>query len=149
VRFGKNVINISRLNDDIISVKREKGSGISGIKAQKVSRKLSNVVRKIVGNGMPSFEELQSLDNDEKDYLYKIVKSSDLLEKLNIPTPSKDEDEKDTHNFEIMKGQILAGNDNVELIKKFKVLLMKLMNRGKIPKSQAKDILLDLTESGF
>lgn len=149
VKFGKNVINISKLNDDIISVKREKGSGISGIKAMRVSKKLGNVMRKIVGNGFPSFEELQNLDTDEKDYLYKVVKASDLLEKLNIPTPSKDEEEKDIHQFELMKGQILAGNNNNELIKKFKTLLMKLMQRGSIPKSQAKDILLDLTESGF
>jgi hypothetical protein len=149
VKFGKNVINISKLSDDIINVKREKGSGISGIKSVRVSKKLGNVFRKIVGNGFPSFEELQNLDSEEKDYLYKVVKASDLLEKLNIPTPSKDEEEKDIHQFELMKGQILAGNNNNELIKKFKTLLIKLMQRGSIPKSQAKDILLDLTESGF
>jgi hypothetical protein len=149
VKFGKNVINIQRLNDDIVAVKREKGSGITGIKSLRVSKKLGNVFRKIIGNGMPSFEELQNLDGDEKDYLYKVVKASDLLEKLNIPTPSKDEEEKDIHQFELMKGQILAGNNSNELIKKFKILLMKLMYQGKIPKSQAKDILLDLVESGF
>jgi hypothetical protein len=149
VPFGRFVINTGKLNDDIISVKRPAGSGISGFKAMRVNRRLSNVIRKIVGNGNPSFEELNALESDERDYLYKLARSSDLLDKLNIPTPTKDEEEKDIHQFEIMKGQIMSGNNSTDLIKKFKTLLMKLMKKGLIPKSQAKDILLDLTEEGY
>ena len=48
-----------------------------------------------------------------------------------------------------MKGEIMSGNDNVDLIKRFKVLIIKLTNKGLIPKGQSKDILMDLVSMGF
>ena len=52
-------------------------------------------------------------------------------------------------DFELMKGEIMAGNDNKDMIKKFKILLMKLSNTQQLPKSQVRDILFDLTSMGF
>ena len=43
----------------------------------------------------------------------------------------------------------MSGNDNTELVKKFKIKLMKLMKLNLIPKGQAKELLLELTELGF
>jgi len=48
-----------------------------------------------------------------------------------------------------MKGEILAGNDSTELIKKFKILLLKLTNKNLIPSREAKDLLFDLTTMGY
>ena len=55
----------------------------------------------------------------EKNYLNKIVSASNLHDKLSVPAPSKDQRDKDFHQFEVMKGEILSGNDNKEMIKKF------------------------------
>jgi len=98
---------------------------------------------------MPSFDELASLTDSEKDYLHRIAKKSDIIDRLNIPAPSKKQDDKDINQFEIMKGEILAGNDNVDLIHKFKAKLLSLSNRGVLPKGQVKDILFELTSMGF
>ena len=44
---------------------------------------------------------------------------------------------------------LLAGNDNPDLIKDFKFLLMKLMTNGRIPRREGHDILSDLASLGY
>ena len=48
-----------------------------------------------------------------------------------------------------MKGEILAGNDSAELVKKFKLLIMKLVKSDLLPKGQARDLLMDLATIGY
>jgi hypothetical protein len=57
--------------------------------------------------------------------------------------------EADLNRFQILKGEIQAGNDNKQLIKEFKVMLMKFMNDHTIPLKQGRDILLEITSMGL
>lgn len=146
--MGRYLINKRQLDKDIVAIKRPAGSTIPNLPSQRVSRNLGNVIRKIVGNGVPTFDELNSLTDEERVYLHKVARESRIDDKLNIPTPKKDEDEKDINQFEILKGQILAGNDNIELVKKFKTIILKLSKKDLIPKAQVKELLLDLATLG-
>jgi hypothetical protein len=107
------------------------------------------VLRKMVGGSNPSFDELNSLDEEERNYLSRIASASNIEDKFNIPTPNKNEDEKDVNQFEIMRGQIMAGNDSTELVKKFKILIMKLSKKGLLPQREAKDLLYELVHLGY
>lgn len=57
--------------------------------------------------------------------------------------------EKDIHDFEVMKGEILAGNDSSELIKKFKLHLVRLSKTGTLPRSEVQDIMEELIQLGY
>jgi hypothetical protein len=149
IPFGRYFINRNRLNDSVVSIKRPSGGSITEFPSQRVSSTLADVLKKIVGRGVPAFEDLEALNEEEKSYLHKLAKESHILDRLSIPAPKKDEVDKDLNRFEILKGQITSGNDNKELIKEFKMLVMKLSNMKIIPKSQARDILFDLTSMGF
>jgi hypothetical protein len=72
-----------------------------------------------------------------------------IMDKVSIPTPSKDSLEKDIHHFEVMKGEILAGNDSSVLIKQFKLLLLKLSKNGSLPKNECQEIMEDLIQLGY
>ena len=149
VPFGRFAIDTHRLNDDIISLTRGKGINVSGFPVVRVSKHLGSIMRDIVGGGQPSYNHLSMLDDQEKLYLHKIAKSSDILHRLSIPTPNKSEDEKDVNQFEVMKGEILNGNDNTDLIRKFKLLINKLINKDLLPRGQAKELLLELATLGY
>jgi hypothetical protein len=149
ISFGKHYINSNKLQDSIISLRHKSGAGLQGLPSRKVSNNLSNIVKTIVGGGMPSYNDIDKLTDEEKNYLHQISKKSDLTQMLTIPTPSKDKLDKDFNQFEIMKGEIMAGNDSVELIKKFKVLLLKLVNSGQLPKPQVQEIMTELLEMGY
>ena len=147
--FGRFRINTHKLNDDIITLKRPTGCNVDGIPVRRVSKELGNVMRTIVGGGHPEYRHLDKLSDEEKVYLAKIAKKADIEDRLNVPTPSRDDDEKDIHQFEVMKGEIMSGNDNVEMVKKFKLLIMKLSRKEMLPKNQAKDIMMDLATLGY
>lgn len=149
IPFGRYFINKNRLNDSVVSIRRPSGGSIVEFPSVKISSNLSNVLKKIVGRGVPVFEDLEALTDEEKAYLHKLAKESQIIDRLSIPAPKKDDIDKDLNRFEILKGQITSGNDNKELIKEFKMLIMKLTNIKIIPKIQARDILFDLTSMGF
>ena len=48
-----------------------------------------------------------------------------------------------------MKGQILAGNDNKKMVQEFKESILRLSELKLMPKSQVREILMDLTAMGF
>jgi len=149
VPFGRYFIDHHRINDDIFSLRRANGGNIVSLPVRRLSKDLGKVVRTILKNEHPSYNDIDNLTKEEKDYLHKIAKSSSILDRLNIPAPTKEEDDQDINQFEILKGELLCGNDGSETIKKFKVLVMRMMNKGLLPKGQAKEILLDLATMGY
>jgi hypothetical protein len=149
ISFGKHFINSNKLQDGVISLRHKSGAGLPNFPSRKVSNNLTSIIKTIVGGGMPSYNDVDKLTDEEKNYLHQISKKSDLTQMLAIPAPSKDKMEKDFNQFEIMKGEIMAGNDSKELIKKFKVLLLKLVNTGQLPKAQVQEIMTELLEMGY
>lgn len=149
MQFGKLLMNKQKLNKGIVSLKRPAGSYIPGLPSQRVSNRLASLLKTITGGGIPSFDELNGLDADEKAYLNKVAKVSNIDAKISIPTPNKDADEKLINEFEILRGEIMAGNDNKDLIKKFKVKLVDMSNKQLLPKQQARELLMDLASMGL
>jgi hypothetical protein len=148
VKFGKYLVNTHKLNDDIFAIKTPSGTNITSHPSQRVSPHLSSIFKKIIGGGIPSYNELSKLNDDEKNYLYNVSKKAEIADKLSIPTPSKDQKEQDIHEYEVMKGEILSGNDNKDLIKRFKIHMSKLSRQGVLPKKEVNEILTDLLELG-
>lgn len=149
VPFGKWVINKHRLENNIIAVKRPAGSSIKEFPSERVSRRLGGIVRGLTNNEMPDFDDLNDLDDAEKVYLNRLAEKTNLKDRLILPTPKKSDIDKEVDDFEIMKGEIMSGNDNKDLVRKFKSTILRLSNKGVIPKSQVKELLLELTEMGF
>lgn len=149
VPFGKYVINKDRLDNDIVAIKRPAGSIIPDLKSVRVSGNVGKIMRKIVGGQIPSYEDIDGLNDEEKGYLHKVMKHSNLLDRINIPSPNKTEDDKDVNLFEIMRGQIVAGNDSADLIKKFKQHITKMSDKQLLPRGQVKDMLIELAKNGY
>lgn len=149
VPFGRFHIDKYKLNDNILSLKRHTGCNVSGLPVERISSELGGVLRDIVGGGQPKFNQLEKLSPTEKLYLHKIAKQSNIIERLSIPSPNKDDDEKDINEFEITKGEIMNGNDSTYLLKKFRILILKMMRKDLLPKGQAKELLIDLVSLGW
>ena len=149
IRFGKYLINTKKLNNNIVSLRRDKGSTIKAIPARMISPHLGSILKKIVGGGMPTYDDLNKLTDEEKQYLHRVTQESDIFDKLSIPTPSKDKEEQDAHQFNVLKGEIMAGNNSKEVITKFKLLVLKLSKQGILPKNQVQEILEELLELGL
>jgi hypothetical protein len=150
IKFGKYLLNSHKLNkDNTFSLKHISGGNIIDIPSQRLTENLSKAIRTIIGGGNPSYNDLNKLTENEKKYLHKICQKSNIIDKLSIPTPSKDEEEKEIHKFEVMKGEISSGNDSPELIKEFKRLILKLQKNNSLPKKEVYEILEELNTLGY
>jgi len=149
IKFGRYLINTKKLNDGILAVKRPSGNGISDFPSQRISNNLRKVLKIMIGGGTPIFSDLEALSEPERAYLHKLASKADIVDKFNIPTPSKTKYEQDIHDFEVMRGEIMSGNDSKELVKKFKIHILKLSKLGALPKSEVQDILETLLELGY
>jgi len=146
VPFGKFLINRKKLVDGVVMIKRHGGQFLPDMKTRRVSPNLTVVFKKIAGGNLPSFSELEKLDDDEREYLKFVSNKSNLSSKLDVPTPKKDKNEQLINQFEIMRGQMVSGNDSKDLFRKFKQVLVEMLERDLIPRGQAKDILLEMSK---
>ena len=103
----------------------------------------------MIGGSLHSFEDYSELDDDERAYLHRLSEFSNIDSRLRLPAPKLNKNEEDTNRFEILKGQILAGNDNAQMVKEFKLLILKLSRNKLLPSGQTKDLLMTLAELGY
>lgn len=149
VGFGINEINQKQLEKGLVKIRRSTKTNYMDLPTKRVSSNLQNILKTIIGGGVPNYNDLGKLDEEEKIYLNKLISRSELTDRISVPAPSKDQQEKDIHNFEVMRGQIMSGNDSQELVKQFKLIIRKLMRQGLLPKSDVEDILSTLIELGY
>ena len=144
--FGKYYIHKKKLEKNVLNIYRQGGSIIS---SKHITPHLSSIVLRLMEKLDIDDEDVNKLSDEEKRYLHKINMKCELNDKLKIPCPDKTKEEQDHNTFEIMKGEILNGNTSIELIKKFKVMLLKMSMEGKLHKNQVRELLLDLTALGY
>ena len=145
--LGRYYVNIHKLNDDILCMSRATGTNIPTLKTRRLSQELACVFRKLVNGGVPSFTELAALNTADRDEYANVARQCQFAGgDIEIPPTSSDAE---LTKFEIMKGEILSGNDSTDLIKQFKAMIIKLAHNGRLPKGQAKDLLMDLAALGY
>jgi hypothetical protein len=147
-QFGRYMINKHKLEDGILMIRRPKGGGLNAIPTEKISQKLVHIFKTLSSGGVPSYEEMGNLSHGDKITLYNAIRQSQI-ENVSVPHPTKSMEQKEQERFDILKGEILAGNDNKTLVREFKVLIMKFIQDGRLPRRQAHEILTDLTALGF
>lgn len=147
--FGRYKVDCSRLEDNILSLRMPCGATIGTIPTRSVSKREAKVIKSIVGGSMPSFDDLSELTEDERRNMSGLMRKCKLNDIIKVPSPDKDKQQAEMERFEILKGQILAGNDSKELVKEFKVAMLKFVKEGRIPKREANEILYELIALGF
>lgn len=148
VAFGKYVINPNKIASGVFDMKTMKGGLVVKYPTKMLSAKLSKMINRIIGGRMPDEEEFNEMDLNDQNFLFNLANDAKIMDRLKLPTPKRTKEGEETNRFEILKGQIISGNDNKELIKEFKQMLLKLSDEGRIKKAEAREILLDLVALG-
>jgi hypothetical protein len=147
VPFGRFVIHKPKLSQDILQIRRLSGNATKEFPTQRVSKGVSHILKSVCGGVIPHIDHIAGLGAKDQEHLHKILNFAHI-DNVPVPTPKTD-DAKAIDRFDILKGEILAGNDNKTLVREFKVLLMKLVQSGRIPRREAHEVLTDLTALGF
>lgn len=149
VPFGRFVLHRYDLDSGKLNMKTPKGAVIKEIPSQKISQGLAKIFQSLGKGLLPDYDKVNGLNDEDKEVLHKVITHSRMTDKVSVPTPkSKTNEEQMADRFDILKGEIVAGNDNPKIVKEFKVMLMKLINTGRIPRREAHEILTDLASMG-
>ena len=148
VPFGRFVINKHKLNDGTLMIRTPRGGAISKLPTERISDGLSKIVQTISQGNIPSFDDMSQLSESEKRHIHNIVSHSHI-ERVSVPKPDLSKDEQDLHRFQVLKGEIGAGNSGKEAIKELKLLIIRLLSAGKLPKRQASEALVELASIGL
>jgi hypothetical protein len=130
-----------KLDDNILQFKSHSGLQPNELPTERVSKQLANVIHTFLRE-TPNYEEINQLNDHDKLKLATICKKCHIMSpavpKLKTLTDQEDD------RFEVLRGQLIAGNDNKQLAKEFKVLMLKMVSEGRIPKRQANEIMHEL-----
>lgn len=146
--FGKYSLDLNELKNSHLSLFTNGGNKQRKVPRQAIGGNVANVLKSIVVGKRPKPKDVLLLNDEEKEYLAGVGIATGLEDLSDMPTKKKTEEQKEMHEFEVLRGQIGAGNDNPKLVKDFKNQLIKMVKAKKVKKSQAHDILLELAALG-
>ena len=146
--FGRYAIDLQDLKDNKIALYTKLGNKQRRVPTSVVGGSVANVLKSIVIGKRPKPKDILTLDEGEKEYLAGLGMAAKISDLEDMPTKKKSELEKEMHEFEVLRGQIGAGNDNPKLIKEFKTALVKMVRAKKVNSKQAQEILLELADLG-
>lgn len=147
--FGSQLIHQHDLIGGVLKLRHKSGATITDIPTQAIGGQLKKVLLTLTGTGSPSFEDINELSEKDKALLNKVVRKAKIDQRLLVPTPDKTKEEQDYNRLQILSGEINAGNNNPQIVKELKVLLLRLKNGGRIPKRHYHEIMEDLLSIGY
>jgi len=146
IEFGKFALSQNHLKDNKICVRNLKtGHNISDFPITLISDDLMDILETFIQTEKLNERQLKKLSQTEKKLFSKLLNRSGLYGKYKIRVSKTEEEKEEEERFNLVKGQIIAGNDNPELVKELKRFLMKFVLEGKIPKKEAYELLFQLT----
>ncbi len=146
--FGKYMLARNDLeNGNNLHIRYRNGQKIAAMPSITVGGSMKAVLSAIADGKKPSYEKLKQISNDEKSYIQNVLQKSSLDPSV-FTKQTKSEKQREKDRFELLKGQIVAGNDNPAVIKEFKHILIQLKKSGTLPAGQVQEILLELSSLG-
>ena len=119
---------------------------IHGFKSQNITNNIKNILLKLNKNETISFSDVDKLSETEKNQLYTIGKKLHITELFDIPSTLKSNEDKLKDEFYLLRGSIMAGNNNPDLLRKFKIVLLKMKNNKLITLQEYNEVLNILLE---
>jgi hypothetical protein len=94
--------------------------------------------------------QFNSITEDEQETIFNIIKKLKITSNTDsIYLPKNTTQSKQLKRFELLKGMVIAGNDNDEIITELKNIIVKLKYKGLLTKNTATDTLLLINELGY
>jgi hypothetical protein len=144
IPFGKYILSLKQLQKGKFMLRTKAKNPVLSFKTLTLTRKTKAIVEKLLRDIEVSFEEIDSLNEDEKNDIDTIVSFTNINNRLKIPNTKKTRLERDLNKFNILRGSIIAGNNNTEMLKDFRLLLLHLTNENYISKKECNEVLMEM-----
>jgi hypothetical protein len=142
--FGKYIIHLPSLRKSILNLKFPSAGAIPHIPSQHISEELKDFISNLVANGRIDQRFYNKLTKEDKSIFETVAEKADISDVLGIKIENTEKKEA-IKRFELLRGEMIAGNDAPEVRTELKQHLIRFMADGTIPKIQGNQILLELS----
>jgi hypothetical protein len=141
--FGKYLIHIPSLEDNIANFKYPSRATIPHIKRKQISNDYTEFLKDLMQNSKMNEKEYNRLCDEEREHFSTVTKGAGLSEMLKVKAPKKNTD--DLARYELLIGEFKAGNNSPVMLKELRALIIKFMDEGKIKRKDGQSLLVDLS----
>jgi hypothetical protein len=100
---------------------------------------LKNILEEIINTGKIDQNKYNKLNDDDKRII-DILFQSHIAYKIH----SQEEIDELINRYNIIKGEILIGNNNIDLLKELKIIVLKLVDYNVLSINQISQLLINL-----
>jgi hypothetical protein len=146
IPIGKYKAHKTKLMGGKLQIRSSNNHQIHNLKSQVITKNIRDILLKLNKNEPINFSDIDNLNTNEKDQLYMIGKQLHITQLFDIPSTLKSQEDKLKDEFLLLRGSLIAGNNNPELLRKFKIVLLKMKNNKLISLQEYNEVLNILLE---
>jgi hypothetical protein len=140
ITIGKYKPHRTKLMGGKLQMRSHNNNQIHNLKSQNITN-IREILLKLNKNEIIHFSDVDKLTTYEKDQLYMIGKKLHITDLFDIPSTLKSQEEKLKDKFILLRGFLIAGNNNPELLRKFKIVLLKMKNNKLVSLQEYNEVL--------
>jgi hypothetical protein len=144
--IGKYKAHKTKLMGGKLQMRSNNNNQIHNLKSQNITKNIRDILLKLNKNEIISFSDVDKLTTEEKDQLYMIGKKLHITDLFDIPSTLKSQEDKLKDEFILLRGSLIAGNNNPDLLRKFKIVLLKMKNNKLVSLQEYNEVLNILLE---
>jgi len=144
IPFGRYLLNLKQLQKNKFMLRTKARNPILSFKTIVLTRRTKAIVQNLLRQNPISFEDIDALNEEEKEQIDTIVSKTEITDRLKIPNTKKTRLERDLHKFNVLRGSIISGGDNIEMLRDFRRLLLNLTNENYISKKECNEVLMEM-----
>jgi len=144
--FGKYVIHMGHLLDkNVANFKYPSLGSIPSIKPLTISDDYKEFLIDTLENQKPNERLMSKLPTEEQRHFEKVVAGAGLIDTFKLKRNQGEVEKKEANRFNLLRGEILAGNNNEKLMKELRGLILRFMNDGRIQQKEGTSMLVELS----
>jgi hypothetical protein len=144
--FGKYVIHMKHLKGKgVANFKYPSLGSIPSIKPKPITEEYKEFIIDVLETGKPNERQFRRLSDDEREHFERVCLGAGLLEHFRMKRTGDDEDKERVDRFNVLRGEVLAGNNNENVIKELRGLVVRFINEGRITRQEGTNMLMELS----
>ena len=144
--FGKFVIHMGHLLDrNVANFKYPSLGSIPHIKPLTISEDYKDFILDTIKDGRPNDRVFNKLPTEEQRHFERVVAGAGLVDTFKLKRNHTEQERKEAERFNLLRGEVLAGNNSDKVMKELRSLIIRFMNEGRIQQKEGTTMLLELS----
>ena len=144
--FGKYVIHMGHLLDkNVANFKYPSLGSIPSIKPLTIGEDYKDFILDTLDNQKPNERLFNKLTQDEQRHFERVVSGAGLVDAFKLKRTRTAQEKNDTERFELLRGEVMAGNNSEKVLKELRGLIVRFINEGRIHQREGTTMLMEIS----